>query len=129
MYFRADDLERLGSRVIAEQGQFDALLNCRICYLWCDSAKKTGNKLVYAETSKLNDKMKAVCGYDFIITFYQPNCDTVSDAALKILMQHELQHVGFDPESGKCTIIPHDVEDFANIVNKYGIEWINRDSF
>ena len=41
---------------------------------------------------------------------------------MKVLMIHELKHIGFEP--GKpFTIIPHDVEDFKEIIETYGMDW------
>ena len=34
----------------------------------------------------------------------------------------ELKHVGFEP-GGTFRIIPHDVEDFVDIIKKYGTDW------
>lgn len=32
-------------------------------------------------------------------------------------------HVGYDPETGDCTLVPHDSEEFIDIIRKYGIDW------
>ncbi len=34
-----------------------------------------------------------------------------------ILLEHELMHVG------KKGVIPHDAEEFVEIIRKYGIDW------
>lgn len=40
---------------------------------------------------------------------------------LEILMWHELKHCGIDDE--KPYIVPHDLEDFKEIVDIYGPYW------
>ena len=66
--------------------------------------------------------------YDFTITVYEPNCQDFyfDDRKYAILLEHELMHVGFDPETGDCTLIPHDAEEFKRIIAKYGIDWAER---
>lgn len=128
MYAKDDDyLPSIARKIISErQAEFGHLANCRIGFLTSDKEKKSRGRLVYAETEKVSDKYKALTGLDFIITFYTENCDGISHKALEILMLHELNHVGYDPEDESCSIIPHDLEDFKEIVDKYGTDWIRR---
>ena len=125
MNFRKDDtLAALGKKVIENHPEFDALRYCRIGYLYADKEKKSKNKTVYADTEKLSDKMKALAPYDFVITFYEPSCRSLTPDRMEILMYHELRHVGYDATEETCSIIPHDLEDFKDIVDKYGTDWI-----
>ena len=59
---------------------------------------------------------------DFIITFYADSAG-IGEEYLKILMRHELMHIGYDGE--KRYIVPHDCEDFKAIIRDYGVDWIN----
>ena len=43
----------------------------------------------------------------------------------KILMYHELQHIGIGEKGHK--IETHDIEDFSNILHKYGLDWNSYD--
>jgi len=118
-------LKNIAHNIISDrQTEFGHLANCKIGFLLSDKEKKSRGRLVYAETEKVNDKYKALTGLDFIITFYTPNCEGVSDRAMEILMLHELNHVGYDIEDESCFIIPHDLEDFKEIVDEYGSDWI-----
>ena len=123
-YKKDDELEALGKKVIENNPVFDALKYCRIGYLYADKEKTSKNKTVYADTEKLSDKMKALAPYDFVITFYEPSCKDLPPEKMEILMYHELRHIGYDAVEGTCTIIPHDLEDFKDIVEKYGVDWI-----
>lgn len=97
-----------------------------IVFLYSDRKRKHGGKTVYAETEKVGEKMKALAGADFVITFYKPDTDMLDEDRLKVLMYHELRHVGYDPETGKTSIIPHDVEDFEDILSTRGFNWTER---
>lgn len=124
MFEISDELRVLSEKVIAGNANLAHLgdLSCRIAYLYCDKEKKRSGKSVYADTEKLSDKVKAIAGYDFIITFYRPTCAGLKPEKMEILMYHELKHVGFEP-GGTFRIIPHDVEDFVDIIKKYGTDW------
>lgn len=124
-YTKSDTLQSLAEDVMSVSEEFDHLRDwgCRIGYQYSDHAKKSDGKLVYADCMKVNDKLKAFLPLDFVITFYEPNVTELNDAAMWRLMYHELSHVGFD-ETGKCCIIPHDLEDFRSVIGRWGIDWI-----
>ena len=49
----------------------------------------------------------------------------MNDKQIEILIYHELRHVGVN-DSGiepSFYVVPHDVEDFKDILQKYGFEW------
>lgn len=125
MFTDAPELQALAQKVMEKHKEEFGLImsNCAIRYLWSDKAKKSNNGYVYADTTRVNDKMKAISGVDFIITFYEPNCAKLDDERMEILMHHELKHIGYD-EDGNCKIIPHDVNDFASIIQEHGVNWI-----
>jgi len=37
-------------------------------------------------------------------------------------MRHELKHIGI--KDGRFFIVPHDVEDFSDIIEEHGMSWI-----
>lgn len=123
-YKKDNDLAELGKKVIESHPELEALQYCRIGYLYADKEKNVKNKTVYADTEKLSDKMKALVPLDFVITFYEPSCRNLTPDRMEILMYHELRHVGYDATDGTCSILPHDLEDFKDIVDKYGTDWI-----
>lgn len=124
--YRIDDgLKKLADKVISKEKAIKHLQDekCRIIYQYSSEEKKAYNKTVYADTEKIKEKYKAVMPYDFIVTFYEPNCANLSEDKMERLMYHELRHVGFEGE-GKYRIIPHEIEDFRDIVDNWGIDWI-----
>lgn len=120
------DLKTLGDRVIYGNDEFEDIreISDRIAYITCDRAKKNGGKTVFADTERVKDKYKLFMPYDFVITFYSPNIEDLDAKRLEILMYHELKHVGYDPVEYKCFIVPHDVEDFRDLIKKYGVDWV-----
>ena len=86
--------------------------------------KKYGRiKNVLAECKKVTDLEQLYCPHDFLIIVYELNCEGLTDEQMKILLWHELEHIGIDPETGDFFVKPHDVEEFDNIINAHGLHW------
>jgi len=83
--------------------------------------RPTGSKVKYADCTKVKIKYQAWLPYDFIITFYEPNIEILSENQRKILMLHELKHIGIGERGLKLE--EHDIEDFRSILKEYGIDW------
>lgn len=83
--------------------------------------KPPGTKVKYADCEKVKLKYQAWLPFDFIITFYEPNTELLNENQKKILMLHELKHIGIGERGLKLE--EHDVEDFAKILEDYGIKW------
>jgi hypothetical protein len=81
----------------------------------------SGGKIKYADCRKLKWTYKAYLPFDFLITFYECNTELLNENQEKILMLHELKHVGMGEKGLKLE--EHDTEDFANILERYGIRW------
>ena len=127
MFWRGNDLERLAKKVIKTYGDLKHLDDpqCRIVYQYCDKMKKSGGKIVLADTELVKDKIKAFCLADVLITVYQGSCSGLDDERMERLMYHELKHVGFEAPD-KYWIIPHDLEDFRDVVDKWGVDWVKK---
>lgn len=128
MYVLNDVIRALGESVIAEHEELAHLKHpvapCRIAYMYSDKDKSHRGRTVYADTTKVSEMMQALTSYDFVITFYGHVVDDLPEAPLRILMYHELLHIGYDPETEKRWLIPHDVEDFERIITRYGLYWL-----
>lgn len=109
----------------------DALVDVRnsqatIVYLSSEHKKKSGNKLVFGQCEKVADKYKWGIPADFTITVFEPNVEGFSEEQLKILLFHELLHVGIGcnkDNSESYFVKPHDLEDFKEIINRFGTDW------
>jgi len=84
-----------------------------------------GTKIKYADCRKLKWTYKAFLPFDFLITFYGRNTELLNENQKKILMLHELKHIGIG-EKG-LRLEEHDKEDFANVLEAYGIRWNSLD--
>jgi len=125
-YYRSEDLRMIADKLIQTEEKFEHLKDtgCRIAYQYSDQARKVHGKDVFADTEKVKDKFKQFIAYDFIVTFYTPNTGILDDEHMSRLMYHELSHIGYDPEENLFSIIPHDLEDFRDVIGKWGIDWV-----
>lgn len=119
MNYQSKKYEEIGNEII--NSLFPQLLNVRIAWLGSDKEKCASGKVVYAECAKVSAQYDWCCPYDFIITVYEPNAGRFDEEQLKILLEHELMHIGIDGE--RKFIVPHDVEEFRKIIDKYGMDW------
>lgn len=94
-------------------------------YLSSDLRKTVNGKTVFGECRKVPAWAAPFIPYDFLVVVYEANCVDFTEAQIKILLHHELLHIGIS-EKGAVPIRkinPHDVEDFREILDRYGIDW------
>jgi hypothetical protein len=122
-YEIAEDLEVLGKKVIEAipELHFIKAYEIRIGYIRGYESKKDKGKAVNADCRIVKGTFTAYLPFDFLITFYEPNIEHLTDNQKKLLMLHELKHIGVGPRGFK--IEDHDVEDFESMIRKYGIRW------
>ena len=96
-----------------------------IVYLSSDAEKMTGGKPVYGQCEKIPDKYRWAIPCDFTITVFEPNIERFTEQQLRILLLHELLHIGIEQDGGEevYRIVPHDFEDFRTIIDRYGLSW------
>ena len=99
--------------------------NVTIVYLSSDLEKKSNRREVYGQCEKIPDKYKWAVPCDFTITVFEPNVERFTDEQIRILLLHELKHVGIelDGNEEQYFIVPHDIEDFEDILQTYGMDW------
>ncbi len=102
----------------------------KIAYLASDEEKKKNRKIVFADCNLVSKRYKWCCQYDFFIVVYEPNIEYFTDRQIEILLRHELHHVGidFDGNENKYYIVPHDVEEFWEIIKDNGLRWCEMDA-
>ena len=129
-----EDYARIAQEWIDSDPLFTDIANSHatIVYLSSDKAKKGKDKIIHAECEKIADKNKWAIPCDFTITVYEPNCVGFTEEQMRILLFHELLHVGIEfKEDGTESyyVRPHDYEDFKIITDRYGTEWsrVNED--
>ena len=119
----------MADELIQEHGCFDHLRDADITIIYLSSthAKKQGDKLVLGQCEKVAEKYKWGIPADFTITVFEPNVVGFTEEQIKILLFHELLHVGYDPDTERQYIKPHDLEDFKLIIDTYGTDWAKVD--
>lgn len=123
-----EEYAEIAAEIIKEEELLSDIANssATIIYLGSDYAKTSKGKTVLGECEKVANKNKWAIPCDFTITVYEPNCVGMTREQLKILLFHELLHVGikYDQDGEeKYYIKPHDYEDFKVITDRYGTEW------
>lgn len=124
-YERDIELEEIMRKVINREERFSHLRDEQLCTIvcqWCDTGKRNRGREIYADTMLMHDKVKRLAGFEFVITFYKTACKRLDDEHMERLMFHELCHIGFDDH--RYYIVPHDIEDFWECVNRWGKDWI-----
>ncbi len=126
---RDKDIAKISRRLIREKADLSEIKNSnvKIGYLTSQEEKKTGHgiKTVFADCRLVPDNMQWICHYHFLITVYLPNISEFTDEQLEILLWHELKHIGIDCDSDeeKYFLVPHDIEEFHEIIEKFGLNW------
>ena len=121
MLAKSDYFRQMGEEVREEL--FPELQGLRIAWLVSDEEKKKGRTLIVnADCKRASKAYEWCCDYDYIITVYQPNVEHMTEEQLRILLEHELMHIDYEPDV-RMTIKGHDAEEFAEIIRKYGIDW------
>lgn len=122
-YEVADDLRELGEKIISAMPELSIIrdYDAKIGYVRSFEAKRDKGRSINADCRKINGTYTAYLPFDFVITFYEPNVYHMSENQKKILMLHELRHIGIGERGFR--IENHDVEDFRDILDRFGIEW------
>lgn len=124
----SEEYAEIAAKVIQENEDISWLkdTDVSIGYMSSNKKKRKGGKAVFADCRKVQDRDKRFIPFDFLITVYDPNVCGFTEDQMKILLYHELLHVGVDEKddgSLKFYIVPHDIEDFAAVIDRYGEEW------
>ena len=123
----SETLTLLGNSVISaiEELNFINDYEIKIGYVLCYEEKVKNGKMILADCRKVTNIYSAYIPFDFIITFYEPNICHLSENHKKVLMWHELKHIGINDKTLKTEykIVPHDIEDFYSITDRFGTRW------
>lgn len=118
----------IANEVIEKEKSLVNIRNSQVTFSFLTSEQKkmAKGKKVCAECEKVPDKYKWSIPADFTITVFLPNVEGFSEEQKRILMFHELLHVGivFNADGSESySVVPHDYEDFKEIIDRYGTEW------
>lgn len=97
-----------------------------IVYLSSDLKKMSNGKAVLGQCEKVAEKYKWGLPCDFTITVFEPNVIGFTEEQFRILIFHELLHVGIGCDKHNAesyNVKPHDLEDFKLIIDRFGTDW------
>ena len=120
----SEEYSEIGKELIETKPELRHLKGAPVSIVFLKSShkKKSKGKIIYGQCEKVQDKNKWAIPADFTITVFEPNCEHFTDRQMRILIFHELLHVGVDYD-GNHSVLPHDLEDFKLIIDRYGTEW------
>ena len=129
----SEEYALIGAELIENEPSLDYIRESEatIVYLSSEHEKKKNGKIVFGECEKIQEKYKWAIPADFTITLYEPNIEDFTEEQIKILLFHELLHVGIritDSGYEDYYVKPHDIEDFRLIIDRYGIDWADDDN-
>lgn len=124
-YDISTEYEQMASEVMQEKEELQWLRSVKIGFVASSKEKKSKKRPVLGECIKVQDVYRVFMPYDFIIVMYDQNMSGMSDYQKRIVMHHELLHIGINESDGepKYEVNPHDIEDFKAIIDEYGLEW------
>ena len=125
--YQSDEYTEIAIDLIENDPLFEDIKDsaATIVCLESDLEKTSRDKIIFGECEKIPSKYKWIIPYDFTITIYAPNVERFTDDQIRILIMHELLHIGIDRDGNeeKYYIRPHNIEDFRVILDKYGMDW------
>lgn len=115
-----DEVLRLCQQLIDEHHH--ALRHARIGIVFRDGPWKSKGKEVWGTAEKVSDKWRLWGGdLDFLITLNEEVWrGRLTKLQRKALLDHELCHCEFDKNKLQASIRGHDVEEFRQIIQRYG---------
>lgn len=125
----SNEYTNLGEWIYRHHPAFEDLRIAGATFVWLESdkAKKNHTVPVLADVDTVPDKWKWCCPADFYVTVYEPNIEEamLDEEHLKVVLEHELRHCRVNDEKiePQFYTVPHDVEDFLPIIERYGIDW------
>lgn len=104
------------------------LREARIGVIMRSDAPRSGGRIVYGQAEKVSVKAQVYAPYDFIIWLAKDRFQLRAPFQREALIDHELCHCQWDMDTG-ASIRPHDVEEFTEILERYGYWWPHADEF
>lgn len=121
-----DDYARIGAELIQAEKSLNWIRETEVSigFMSSNKAKVSNGKTVFGQCERVPDRYKAFIPYDFLITVYEPNVIDFTSQRIRILLHHELLHCGVNMNAEPTyKVVPHDVEEFNEIIDRYGLDW------
>lgn len=121
-----DDYARTGAELIKSEDSLRWIdeTGVLVGFMSSNKAKVSNGKTVFGQCERVPDRYKAFIPYDFLITVYEPNVIDFTGQQIRILLHHELLHCGVNMNAEPTyKVNPHDVDEFNEIIDRYGLDW------
>lgn len=76
--------------------------------------------------SKLPEDLKFILSKDIKVIINEEMMSAYDDESIKILFEQEIEKIEYNIDSGKIKLAKTDLNTFASIVNKHGVEKVAR---
>ena len=124
----SEEYAEIATKLIRENKDLSWLADAQVSigYMSSNRKKRHNGKETFADCRKISERDKKFIPFDFLITVYDPNVEGFTDEQMEILIYHELLHVGVeekDDGSVRYFIVPHDIEDFSAVIERFGETW------
>lgn len=107
----------------------EPLKTARIGIIMRSEAPVTGGRVTYGKAEKVSAKAQVHVPYDFIIWLAADRFGALAPLQREALIDHELCHCQWDDFDMAASIRPHDVEEFTEILERYGYWWPHAEEF
>jgi len=95
------------------------LLDARIGFIFRSEQQISAGKSTWGKAQKVSDKLKVYLDFDFLIWLALDVWISLSYNQKQALLDHELCHCLYDER--KMSMRAHDVEEFTEIIDRYGL--------
>jgi predicted metallopeptidase len=124
-FIEDDELEALANKVIKER-KMDWLANIKLKFILVSPSI---SKTVVGKCIKPNSELKHFGKFDYLVEFSDDVWLKLTNELKEIVMYHELLHIKITTDkkgNEKHQILDHNIKDFSEIINAYGIDWVDK---
>ena len=125
--YPSEEYSQIGMELIRNEPSLAHIADsdATIVFLASDSERTRKGRTIYGECEKVPAKYRWAVPCDFTITVYEPNVERFTDEQKRILLLHELMHVGIEVDGNeeRYYTVPHDIEEFFEVIERYGMGW------
>ena len=90
--------------------------------------KESDDSKWFGQTRLIKGIWKVITDKCILISLWKNAWDAKPESWRALLIYHELLHIGVNDDRD-YQLIKHDIEDFAEVIKKYGLDWENSDGF
>jgi len=122
-YEPCPEAEAIAAKTIEKVPEFANLRGVPIGYFTNASRMASHGRAVLGQARGVNRFAREVYAsdYAFVIVLNKTEWDTASKQRRAAIIDHELCHCGWDPETGTAFMKPHEVQEFAGVIRRHGL--------